>query len=127
MTVYGRGAVRDRHGYFLGLTGPQAFLVAAAGFPVWLAMATGQWLLVLALVPTWALVALLVCLTIRGWSAAQWIGVLLRHLVGGAPCPEEHEGRDRLLRVFGESRRRARNRHVCHRDVLQHGRSPRGR
>lgn len=84
MTVYGSEAARDRHGWFLGLTGAQVFLVLAAAFPAWLAMAVGQWWALLGLVPAWGLAVLLVCLPIRGWSAAQWLGVATRHLVGQA-------------------------------------------
>lgn len=84
MTVYGTSAARDRQGWFFGLTGPQVFLVFGAGFPVWLAMAVGQWLALLVLVPVWAVASLLICLPIRGWSAAQWIGVLARHVLGQA-------------------------------------------
>ncbi|MEO7844422.1 MAG: SCO6880 family protein [Nocardioides sp.] len=84
MTVYGASATRDRHGFFFGLTGVQVLLVGGAGFPVWLAMAVGEWLAVLVLVPAWALVSGLVCVPIRGWSAAQWIGVLGRHFLGRA-------------------------------------------
>lgn len=84
MTVYGTSATRDRHGWFLGLTGPQVFLVIGAGFPVWLAMSVGEWTALLALGPLWLLAVILVCLPVRGWSAAQWIGVLSRYLVGHA-------------------------------------------
>ena len=82
MSVYGASATRDRHGWFFGLTGAQITLVLAAGFPSWLAMSVGQWAALLALVPLWLLAVALVCVPVRGWSAAQWIGVLARHLVG---------------------------------------------
>ena len=81
-TVYGASATRDRQGWFFGLTGPQVFLVAGAGIPCWLAMAVGQWAALLALLPLWAVTAALICVPVRGWSAAQWIGVLARHLLG---------------------------------------------
>ena len=84
MSVYGASATRDRQGWFFGLTGPQFFLVLAAGFPSWLAIAVGQWIALLVLVPLWAWSALLICLPVRGWSASQWIGVLVRHLAGAA-------------------------------------------
>src|SRR5680860_1167262 len=84
MTVYGTSATRDRQGWFFGLAGPQVFLVLAAGFPVWLAMAVGQWLTLVVLIPVWIIGALLICVPIRGWSAAQWIGVLARHVLGQA-------------------------------------------
>lgn len=82
MTVYGESATRDRQGWFLGLTGTQLLLVLAAAFPCWLAMALGRWLYLLGLAPIWGLATVLICLPVRGWSAFQWIGVLVRHLAG---------------------------------------------
>lgn len=84
MTVYGASATRDRQGWFLGLTGPQLALVLLAAFPCWLAMAVGEWLYLFVLVPTWAVMTVLICLPIRGRSAVQWIGVLVRHSAGTA-------------------------------------------
>ena len=84
MSVYGASATRDRQAWLFGLTGPQVVLVLAAGFPTWMAIALGQWTPLLVLVPLWGVVALLVCLPIRGHSAIQWIGVLVRHLAGAA-------------------------------------------
>ena len=84
MTVYGASATRDRQGWFFGLTGPQVFLVLAAAFPCWLAMSVGQWRALLGLVPLWLVAVVLVCVPVRGWSAAQWIGVLIRHAIGRA-------------------------------------------
>jgi hypothetical protein len=72
MTVYGASATRGQHGWFLGLTGPQLTVLLTAAAPVWLAMAVGRWIALLTTVP------------IRGWSAAQWLGVLTRHTVGTA-------------------------------------------
>ncbi|MEO5665341.1 MAG: SCO6880 family protein [Nocardioides sp.] len=82
MTAYGASATRDRHGWFLGLTGPQVFLVLGAAFPCWLAMAAGQWGTLLVLGPMWLLAVVLICVPVRGWSTAQWIGVLVRHAIG---------------------------------------------
>jgi len=84
VSVYGASATRDRQGWFFGLTGPQVFAMLAAAFPCWMAMAVGQWVSLLGLVPVWVLVTVLVCLPIRGWSAFQWIGVLVRHVAGVA-------------------------------------------
>lgn len=84
MSVYGASATRDRQGWLFGLTGPQFFMVLAAGVPVWLAMAVGQWLALAGLIPLWFVVGVLICLPIRGWSAFQWIGVVFRHLLGAA-------------------------------------------
>jgi hypothetical protein len=83
MTVYGASATRDRQGWFFGLTGPQVFLVLGAAVPGWLAMSVGAWKLLLVLIPLWLLAVVLICVPVRGWSAAQWIGVLTRHLIGG--------------------------------------------
>lgn len=82
MTVYGASATRDRQGWFFGLTGPQMFLVIGAAFPSWLAMAAGQWAALVVLIPAWLLAVALICVPVRGWSAAQWIGVLARHIAG---------------------------------------------
>jgi hypothetical protein len=84
MSVYGASATRDRQGWLFGLTGPQFFMVLAAGVPTWMAMVVGQWLALAVVIPLWGLVGLLICLPIRGWSAFQWIGVLFRHLAGAA-------------------------------------------
>src|SRR6266545_2597348 len=84
MNVYGAAATRDRQAWLFGLTGPQFFLVLAAGFPTWMAIAVGKWLALVGFVPLWGVVGLLICLPIRGWSAFQWIGVLFRHLAGAA-------------------------------------------
>lgn len=84
MSVYGASATRDRQAWLFGLTGPQFFMVLAAGFPTWMAIAVGEWLALLGLVPMWAAVALLICLPVRGHSAFQWIGVLCRHFAGAA-------------------------------------------
>ncbi len=82
MTVYGASATRDRQGWFFGLTGPQVFLVLGSAIPCWLAMAVGEWATLLVLIPLWLLAVALICIPVRGWSAAQWIGVLVRHTVG---------------------------------------------
>lgn len=84
MTVYGASASRDRQGWFFGLTGPQIFLVLGAAFPCWLAMSVGQWRALIGLVPLWLVAVSLICVPVRGWSAAQWIGVMVRHLIGRA-------------------------------------------
>lgn len=78
MTVYGGSAARDRQGWFFGLTGPQVFLVLAAAFPCWLAMSVGEWTALLVLVPLCLAAVALICVPVRGWSTAQWIGVLAR-------------------------------------------------
>lgn len=80
-SVYGTSAARERQGWFFGLTGPQLFLVVGAAVPAWLAMAVGEWKALLGLMPLWAVASGLICIPVRGWSAAQWIGVLARLLV----------------------------------------------
>ena len=40
MSVYGASATRDRQAWLFGLTGPQFFMVLAAGFPTWMAIPT---------------------------------------------------------------------------------------
>ena len=82
MTVYGSSARRDRQGWFFGLTGPQVLLVMGTAFPLWLAMSVGRWAALLVLVPLWLAAVALTCVPVRGWSAAQWIGVAARHLAG---------------------------------------------
>lgn len=84
MSVYGGSATRDHEAWLFGLTGPQFFMLLAAGFPTWVAMAAGQWLSLVVLVPLWGLAGLLICVPVRGWSAFQWIGVMFRHLAGAA-------------------------------------------
>lgn len=84
MSVYGASATRERQGWLFGLTGPQFFMVMAAGLPTWAAMAVGAWVTLLVAVPLWLAVGMLICVPIRGWSALQWIGVLFRHLTGAA-------------------------------------------
>lgn len=82
MSVYGASATRDRQAWLFGLTGPQFFLLLAAGFPTWMAIAGQQWLVLPIVLSLWVAVGVLVCLPIRGHSAIQWIGVLFRHVAG---------------------------------------------
>ncbi len=84
MSVYGGSATRDRRAWLFGLTGPQWVAVLASGFPTWTAMVAGRWLALIVLLPAWLAVILLVCVPVRGWSAFQWLGVMARHLAGGA-------------------------------------------
>lgn len=82
--MYGGSAVRERKGWFFGLTGVQLGVTASAGIPTWLVMAAGAWLRLLVWVPVWVAVALLTCVPVRGWSAAQWVGVVGRFAWGRA-------------------------------------------
>ena len=81
-TTYG-DYMRDRTGWFFGLTGVQLTLVVLAGLPVWLAVNASAWRWLVVWLPVWGLVVLLVVVPVRGWSAAQWAGVLVAHAVGG--------------------------------------------
>ena len=81
--MYGASASRERPGWFFGLTGPQLSLLVLVppSPPGWRWRSAGGHLLVL--VPCLGRRrAALVCIPVRGWSAAQWIGVLARHLLG---------------------------------------------
>lgn len=84
MSIYGATAVRERQGWLFGLSGIQVALVLVASAPVWLAIASTQWLALAVLLPVWLLTVLLTVVPVRGWSLFQWIGVLLRHLLGTA-------------------------------------------
>jgi hypothetical protein len=76
--------LRDRTGWFFGLTGLQLTLLALGGLPVWLTVNAARWSWLLLWVPVWLLSALLVAVPVRGWTAAQWVGVLAGHGIGGA-------------------------------------------
>ncbi len=76
--VYG-DYMRDRTGWFFGLTGAQLALVTLAGFPVWLTVNGAAWAWLALWVPTWGLVVVLTVVPVRGWTAAQWIVVVARH------------------------------------------------
>ena len=85
MSVYGASATRDRHGWFFGLTGPQLTLLLDRGGPG----LAGHGRRPLARPPgpgpgLGRSSPLLISVPVRGWSAAQWIGVLARHAVGSA-------------------------------------------
>lgn len=82
MTIYSE-YMKDRTGWFFGLTGVQLTLLAAASTPVWLSINASRWSWLLVWLPFWLIAVLLVVVPVRGWSAAQWIGVLVGHAVGG--------------------------------------------
>ena len=81
MTVYAE-YMKDRTGWFFGLTGVQLALLAAAAMPVWLALNAAQFTWLLVWVPVWIVVAGLIVIPVRGYTAAQWVGVLLSHAIG---------------------------------------------
>ena len=82
-TTYG-DYLRDRTGWFFGLTGVQVGLLVVTGIPAWLAVNSSRWGWLALWLPLWTLVALLVVVPVRGWSAAQWLGLLTRYAWGGA-------------------------------------------
>ena len=84
MSVTYSDYLKDRTGWFFGLTGFQLTMLVAAGVPVWLTVNAARWEWLLLWIPTWVVAGLLVVVPVRGWSAAQWVGVLLAHGVGGA-------------------------------------------
>ena len=84
MTTTYSDYLRDRTGWFFGLTGLQLTLLALGGLPVWLTVNAARWSWLLLWVPVWLLSAFLVVVPVRGWTAAQWIGVLAGHGIGGA-------------------------------------------
>lgn len=75
--------LRDRTGWFFGLTGLQLTLLAMGGLPVWLTVNAARWSWLLLWIPAWLLLTFLVVVPVRGWTAAQWIGVLAAHGIGG--------------------------------------------
>jgi hypothetical protein len=74
---------RDRNGWFFGLTGAQLTLVILAGIPGLLAVSAGHWITLAAWLPVWALVTAGSVVPVRGFSAAQWCGVLAAYAWGG--------------------------------------------
>lgn len=73
---------KDRTGYFFGLPGPRLITVVACGIPAVWALSRQQWLLFLALVAGWALIAVLVVVPVAGRTATGWIAASLRHSIG---------------------------------------------
>ena len=80
-TTYG-DYMRDRTGWFFGLTGIQLSLVMVGGIPVWLALNASAWPWLSLWLPVWGVVIVLVVVPVRGWSTAQWIVVLAAHGIG---------------------------------------------
>lgn len=81
-TTYG-DYLRDRTGWFFGLTGVQFAVLLVAGVPVWLAVDAAAWGWLAVWSCIWMLVGILVVVPVRGWSAAQWTVLLLAHAWGG--------------------------------------------
>lgn len=80
-SVFGDYA-RDRVGWFFGLTGGQLATLAATVLPVFWAVHAQRWALAGALAGTWAVVALLVVVPVRGRSATGWLAALVLFLAG---------------------------------------------
>ena len=75
--------MRDRTGWFFGLTGVQLTLLVLTGVPVWVSINGALWGWLALWLPLWGLIVLLVVVPVRGWSAAQWVGLLAAHACGG--------------------------------------------
>ena len=74
---------RDRNGWFFGMTGPQLAAVVAAGFPALIAVGSRSWPLLVAWLPIWATVVVVIVVPIRGRSAARWFLDLILFAFGG--------------------------------------------
>ncbi len=83
MTTYS-DYLKDRTGWFFGLTGVQLSLLALGGLPVWLTINSGRWSWLMLWVAVWVVLTVLVVVPVRGWTTAQWVGVLAARAVGGA-------------------------------------------
>lgn len=74
---------RDRAGWFFGLTGVQLTLVILGGLPALLALNSRAWLLLVAWLPAWALLVVLVAAPVRGRPASRWLFDLAMFALGG--------------------------------------------
>jgi hypothetical protein len=74
---------RDRAGWFFGLSGMQLGLVVVGGLPALAALNSHAWLLLVAWLPVWALLIVLVAVPVRGRSAARWTYDLAMFALGG--------------------------------------------
>lgn len=81
-TTYG-DYMRDRTGWFFGLTGVQLTLLLITAIPVWIAVNGSRWGWLALWLPLWAVITALVVVPMRGGSAAQWLGLLIAHTWGG--------------------------------------------
>jgi hypothetical protein len=64
---------RDRIGWFFGLTGAKAAVLAAAALPAFLAINQQEWATAGSLIAGWTLVLVLVVVPVRGRSATGWL------------------------------------------------------
>jgi hypothetical protein len=65
--------IKDRSGWFFGLTGPQLALVVLAGLPALVALNNRAWPLFAAWLPVWGLLVVLIAVPIRGRPSARWL------------------------------------------------------
>ena len=79
--VYGDYS-KDRIGWFFGLTGWQIGTLAVSAFPVFWALNRQNWPLLAGLAAGWALLAVLVTVTVQGRSATGWLAATLAFTVG---------------------------------------------
>ena len=87
MTIYSDYS-RDRIGWFFGLTGLKAAVLAAAALPVFIAVNQQEWGSAGALIAGWAVLLVLVAVPVHGRSATgwllAWIGFTLGRVTGWA-------------------------------------------
>ena len=79
MTVYGASASARPAGLVLRTHRPPGLPRARGRVPVLAGDVGRPVAALLGLVPLWLAAVVLICVPVRGWSAAQWIGVLVRH------------------------------------------------
>jgi hypothetical protein len=82
--VYRGLNVRERAGWVLGMTPPQALAVLVLGAPVLLSMSSGRWREALLLLVTNGIGVALVVVPVRGRSAVCWVADLITFRVGVA-------------------------------------------
>ena len=78
-TTYG-DYLRDRTGWFFGLTGVQVSLLVVTGIPAWLAVNSSRWGWLALWLPLWALVAFTIFAStvLHGLTASNAVEVLDR-------------------------------------------------
>jgi hypothetical protein len=81
-TRYGAWS-RDRHGWFLGLSGAAWVTIIGSALPMLLFVGVHAWALAAAWCPMWAVVVVLVAVPVRGRSALRWAADSLNCAIGG--------------------------------------------
>ncbi|MDI9627469.1 MAG: PrgI family protein [Acidobacteriota bacterium] len=84
MAVVYSDYVKDKIGWFFGLTGWQLATLAVASLPVFIAINNTNWPLVGSLAAGWVLLALLVVVPVRGRSATGWLIATFKYTLGAA-------------------------------------------